>query len=378
MTSPTTPQGPQTVASTRWSLPRRILAAGAVVAFILVGWLSVIVTNSPTTGVPLGSPTEQQIASAMQALSRCIPTQGDGEDVCLTNAMTSAALRDGPGAVAVAVQRLVPRDPVIGAACHDSGHTMGRVLYETVETLDTLAAVDASCVGAYLHGIFDGFGNTNPEEAEYRKAAQVCNQLPLDRHELCFDGLGHSLWRTLQSPEAVSTVCGIAETDQGRFGCLAGIQMQKYAPKIGTATDDVTKAVETLAPFCAALPEWSHAKISGMPIAEPCLRGANYPFMVLYIGPRLYELSRGAIPTDPAVLADAYGKYLDACDSLRVDDSERIAEVVAFCRYQIGWTTLSTYPDRNGVIAQRVCTAFLRGTEQERCLILLDNMKRGS
>ena len=357
---------------------RRIIAAATVVAFTVVSIFAFIAVHSTAPGVPLSSPNNQQISSAMKALERCIPTTNLTEDTCLTAAMTAAALRDGPGAVAVAVQRLIPRDPVIGAACHTSGHNMGRVLYETMQTLDTLAAVGPSCVGAYLHGIFDAIGDTNPTEAEYQEAGRACNRLPVDAHNLCFDGLGHSLWRTTQSPEAVSTVCAVAETDPGRYGCLEGVQMQRYAPKIGTATDDVTKVSETLAPFCAALPEWSPAATSGLRIIVPCLAGGVYPFMVLHIGPVLYQLSSGPVLTDPAVLAEPYGKYLAACDSLRIDDTDEIAEIVTSCRSRIGWTTYTTYPDRNGIVAERVCTAFLRDLEQKNCLNQLNQLKKSS
>lgn len=337
---------------------------------------TIVIVSTPSR-VPLGAPAETQIVSATEAISRCLPVSLDGDNECLTTTMTATALREGPAAVYIAVQRLVAQHPDLSVVCHTPGHTVGQEVFKAVGSLEaTLPAADVSCGGSYLHGLFDAFGDTSPTAGEYLTAAQSCNALPSDRTNLCFDGLAHNLWRTLRSPQAVSEVCAAAYTAAGRNGCLGGVMMQKYAPLLGEPTDDISSILSTLAPFCAQLPAWPPLPSDPQQITAPCLRAAVYPFRVLFLDKPLFSQQQAGNYSDPAPLDVPMRSYLAACDSLAVDDSKAVAEAVAFCREMIGWHAYLPKPSRNLEIASSICERFLPGDETVRCKTALADLKR--
>ena len=354
----------------------------AVTSLIISLSVLFINTKSDTSFESYNASAEQK---DINRILNCIPKSiSDGINKCLSDEMVKISLVRGPNQVMNLIVKASETNPRVLIDCHNSGHDMGRALYKEIKDLKKLIPLYTPvCGGSYIHGVFDAWEMEKPSLNDFTIAAKECNKLDITSHSPCYDGLAHILWRVYPSEKSLAEICSIGITGQARTGCFGGVLMQKYAPAIGEATNDIKLALKEIPNFCANLPEWKP-----LPIAEgfgsndnpninaACFDSASYVF-------RVYNLDKPEITftteidDTPIQSTKAIEGYLTSCQSMLNITTEADKNAISGCKSRIGGLIFMRDPLNYKEISNKVCTSYLKEPELQKCTEHIQELEKG-
>lgn len=319
-----------TMARARTLFIAGLLGAGA--AGTLAGALTVQGAAPDTTDLP-------------QALIACTLTGPDTiareSETCMENVLTTGVATIGIAQTHLAVAAAEARNPNVSGSCHTVAHRVGRQafhdgedLYQALPILTTHA-----CQSGLMHGMHEGWADTDPDDTEVQRLVQACEQLaqtPQTRDipgvdGMCGEAIGHASWLGRHNAD----YCRFFTVNAAREQCGVGVVMQMYLPA-GADTPNPGVTLDDVVQLCRTWP--AELQISD------CQAGAAWPVVQNYrnaMSDTVRELGGQEIsPAATEELLDELDTALSWCHQVdQLDGKDTGAAHRPCARYLIGYVT---------------------------------------
>lgn len=217
------------------------------------------------------------------ALVNCLNYDGNTDEraaeTCMKAVLAAGAASGGIAETHLAVIDAENLNPDVSGVCHTVAHQVGRQAYhdgnDIYTALPTLTV--PGCQSGLMHGMLEGWADTNPDDTEVNQLAAACEALATapDTKDIpgvdgmCGEAIGHASWLARQSPD----LCRALQTNAAREQCGVGVVMQSYLPA-GQAEPLAGVTLNDLVQLCADWPD-------DLPVSD-CQAGAAWPIVQGY------------------------------------------------------------------------------------------------